>query len=132
VRTPGLVFLSGLLAAVASAQQPPSYLTRARCRNPLTNDSTSSIRIVMDPAKAGGSLLGLRLFRVTSRGDSSVAWPALGTDSLRVRVPGLYRLWVQQIGYYPIRDTLRIGAGESWCPVAHMVRDTVRLEVSNP
>ncbi len=132
MRTLGLVFLSGLLAAVAYAQQPRSYLTRARCGNPLTHDSISSIRIIMDPAKAGGSSLGLKLFRVTSRGDSSVAWPALGTDSLRVRVPGLYRLWVQQIGYHPIRDTLRIGAGESWCPAAHMVRDTVRLEESNP
>ena len=117
---------------MAHAQQPRSYLTRARCGNPLTHDSSSSIRIIMDPAKAGGSSLGLKLFRVTSRGDSSVASPALGTDSLRVRVPGLYRLWVQQIGYHPIRDTLRIEAGESWCPVAHMVRDTVQLEMSNP
>jgi len=123
-----LAFLSGLLAAVLYARQPRSYLTPARCRNPLTHDSSSSIRVILDPPKAGGSSLGLRLFRVTSRGDSSVASPALGTDSLHVRLPGLYRLWVQQIGYYPIRDTLRIESGESWCPVAHMVRDTLQLK----
>ena len=131
MRTLGVLIVSVLLAGDVLAAQDRSYLTRVRCKSPLMRDSSAIIRVKMDPPDARNSTLGLKLFRVRSSGDSSVASPALGTDSLRVPAPGLYRVWVQQIGYWAIRDTLRIGAGEAWCPVAHMVRNPLELEVRN-
>ena len=122
MRLLALLLVPSLLAAGARVPQDRSYLTRVRCKDPRTQDSSAIIRVTMDPPDALNSSLGLRLFQVQSGRDSSVASPVLGTDSLLVPGPGLYRIWVQQIGYWAIRDTLRIGAGEAWCPVAHMVR----------
>ena len=88
------------------------------------------MRVKLDPPEAGkGGGFSLVLFEVRSTGgDSLVANPAFGVDTFRVTRSGLYRLWVRQIGYRPLRDTLRVRRGEVWCPTAKLLRDTLRLK----
>ena len=103
-------------------------LTRTRCSSPGTGDSTVLIRVKLDPPEAGKGSFSLVLFEVRpNRGDSIVSQPAFGVDTFRVERSGLYRLWVRQIGYSPLRDTLRAQRGAAWCPTAHLVLDTLRL-----
>ena len=122
-----------LLATILSwpqlgSSQARSRLVAARCPNPFTGDSTASIRVALDPPEARRGALSLTLHQLRSnQPDSLIANPAYGVDTITGLPLGLYRLWVRQIGYSHPQDTLRIGRGEAWCVVAHMVRDTIHL-----
>jgi hypothetical protein len=123
-----LLALLLLLYAPSAAQEARSRLSPSRCTPPTTGDSLASIRVILDPPQAYTKSLSLVATQVGRDGSDSISvQPPFGVDSLARLAPGLYRLKVRQIGYYPPRDTLRIGRGEAWCVVAHMVRDTVQL-----
>ncbi len=128
LRTLALLLVLLLLADPSAAQQVRSRLSASRCSPPSTGDSSASIRVILDPPEAHTSSLSLVARQLRHDGsDSATIQPPFGVDSLTRLAPGLYRLWVRQIGYYHPRDTVRVGRGESWCVVAHMVRDTVQL-----
>ena len=118
-----------MVASLGLQTQGRSSLMRRRCATPGTGDSTGVIRVRLEPPQAGKGSFSLVLFQIHANGgDSLVSDPAFGVDTLRVSRSGLYRLWVRQIGYSPLRDTLRIQSGEAWCPTALLVRDTRKLK----
>jgi hypothetical protein len=123
-----LLTLLVLPGARSAAQEARSRLSSSRCTLPTTGDSLASIHVTVDPPQAYTRSLSLVATQLRRDGSDSIfVQPPFGVDSLPGLAPGLYRLRVRQIGYYPPRDTLRIGRGEAWCVVAHMVRDTVQL-----
>ncbi len=131
MRTFALLLVLIIVAELPSAQQVRSRLSPRLCSPPSTGDSSASIRLILDPPEARTRSLSLVAARLRHDGGDSVrVQPPFGVDSLLGLGPGLYRLWVRQIGYYHPRDTLRVARGESWCVVAHMVRDTVQLRSS--
>ena len=117
------------MASLGQQTQERSSLIRRRCAIRRTGDSTGVIRVRLEPPQAGKGSFSLVLFQILPNGrDSLVSDPAFGVDTFRVASSGLYRLWVRQIGYSPLRDTLRIQSGEVWCPTAHLVPDTLKLK----
>ena len=127
-----LALVGVVLVASLGLQAPvQNSLTRRRCSSPSTGDSTGVIRVKLDPPEAGRGSFSIVLFEVRSTGgDSLVSDPAFGTDTFRITRSGLYRLWVRQIGYRAVRDTLRVRRGEAWCPTVHLVRDAMILKSS--
>jgi hypothetical protein len=117
-----------LLCAACSTSRMTSRLSPAHCPTRASQANVGSIRVIFDPPQAHGPSLSLMLLQVNAGGlDSLVAHPAYGVDSIPNIAPGVYRLWVRQIGYSAGTVTIRLEPGEAWCIRAHMVRDTLRL-----
>ena len=114
-----------VLVLLPRLAQDHGHLVPTRCPQPAAGDSTASIRVTrVNPADSTGPL---RLMLLIPRPGGSDAILGGGVDSLSRIPPGFYHLLVQQIGYYRLRDTLRLGAGEAWCITAHMIREPVQL-----
>ena len=122
-------FAVAFSSLLAGPHQGASTLTRARCDQRLSGDSAATIRVSLEPATARSPALSLVLHRIRPNGtDSFFVQPPFGVDSIAHVPPGLYRLTVRLIGYYPPRDTVRVDRGDVWCITAHMVRDTIVLK----
>jgi hypothetical protein len=121
--------LIACIVIATSFGQGHSTLTRDRCTPPTSGDSAALIRVSLDPPSARSPALSLALQRI-ALGDSGRRYiqPPLGVDTVRNIPPGLYLLSVRLIGYWPPRDTIRLGPGEAWCFTAHLVRDTIELK----
>jgi len=122
----GPLLTTGLLAALVGFTQDRGRLIVSRCANQHTGDSTTSIRVTL--ARSEDRIAPLNLVLSGVRRDGSDSLVAIGVDSVVGVRRGFYRLWVRQIGYYHLRDTLRLEAGEAWCLTAHMIPEPIRLD----
>ncbi len=126
-RQPGVLAIL-LLCGACCTSRITSRLSPAHCPTQVSQGNVGSIRVILDPPEAHGPSLGLMLLQVDAGGlDSLVAHPAYGVDSIPNIAPGVYRLWVRQIGYFAGTVMIRVEPGEAWCITAHMVRDTLKL-----
>jgi hypothetical protein len=118
-------FVALLLLAMLAFSQGHGRLTMSRCGSPGTGHSTGFLRATLATPDSGEGLR-VMLFRVEPEG----ATPTVtgGIDSVTNISPGLYRVRIPRIGYYPLQDTLRIRPGEAWCLTADMVRQPIHIE----